>query len=269
MSIVPGKATARRLVYHAMRFSGATALQRVRRVHQGRGEATILVFHTLSDVHPHDGITMSSRQFRAVLSLLSDRYEVLSMKELLVRLHSQPFSGKEVVITFDDGYLDNYELAAPALAELHLPACFYLTAGFIGTDRQFPWDTMRGRRTVMMTWGQARELQRMGFEIGCHTWNHPDLGIESIASAPRELNDAKAKLEDEIGTPVLHFAYPFGGVANIRPDWVDAIRGSGFASNAGCHGGKVRLGSDPFHLARVGCHQRTVTDVRIEIDSPW
>jgi peptidoglycan/xylan/chitin deacetylase (PgdA/CDA1 family) len=202
--------------------------------------------------------------------MLREHYDVITLTELVARLHSgEPLTGREVAITFDDGYLDNYEFAAPVLSDLGLPACFYLTAGFIGSDRQFPWDAQQGRRTVMMSWHQAREMHRMGFEIGCHTWNHPDLGTEPIASASREVGDARAKLQDEIGAPVVHFAYPFGGAHNIRPDWIDAIRDAGFVSNGSCHGGQVHSGDDPLMLARVGCHQRTVTDVRIEIDTPW
>jgi peptidoglycan/xylan/chitin deacetylase (PgdA/CDA1 family) len=239
-------------------------------VRAGRGWATILVFHTLSDEHPHDGITMSPALFRDIVTTLRRDYEVLAFSALVERVRSGGgFTGREVAITFDDGYLDNYEHAAPILAELALPACFYLTAGFIGNDRQFPWDAAKGRRTVMMSWDHAREMHRMGFEIGCHTWNHPDLGTEPVTSAPRELRDARAKLEDEIGAPVLHFAYPFGGLTNITPAWVDAIREAGFASNVRCHGGQVHGGDDPFWIARVGCHQRTATDVRIEIDAPW
>jgi hypothetical protein len=264
------KSTARRGLYRTLRASGALALQRRQRVRTGRGWATILVFHTLSDIHRHDGITMSPRLFGDIVRELHRDYEVISLTSLVNRVQDgTPLTGREVVITFDDGYLDNYEAAAPVLSELALPACFYLTAGFIGNTRQFPWDAEKGRRTVMMSWDHAREMHRMGFEIGCHTWNHPDLGTEPITSAPRELHDARARLEDEIGGRVLHFAYPFGGAGNIRPEWIAAIRDAGFASNVSCHGGLVRSGDDPFRLARVGCHQRTVSDVRIEIDVPW
>ena len=264
------KSVARRGAYLALRGSGALGLQRARRVRAGQGWATILVFHTLSLTYPHDGITMSPKLFGDIARMLRDSYDVISLTDLVARIRSGTgFSGREVVITFDDGYLDNYQFAAPVLRELSLPACFYLTAGFIGTDRQFPWDTARDRRTVMMSWDQAREMHRMGFEIGCHTWNHPDLGTEPIASATRELGDARAKLEDETGARVTHFAYPFGGAGNIRAEWVDAIRDAGFESNGSCHGGQVHAGDDPLMLARVGCHQRTVTDVRIEIDTPW
>lgn len=264
------KSVARRSVYLGMRASGALAWRRARRVRSGRGWATILVFHTLSTTYPHDGITMSPSLFGDIARMLRERYDVISLDALVRRVGAGVgLTGREVVITFDDGYLDNYEFAAPVLAELGLPACFYLTAGFIGTDRQFRWDTDKGRRTVMMSWDHAREMHGLGFEIGCHTWNHPDLGTEPITSATRELVDARAKLEDEIGARVVHFAYPFGGPHNIRREWVAAIGDAGFVSNGSCHGGQVHAGDDPLMLARVGCHQRTITDVRIEIDAPW
>ena len=213
---------------------------------------------------------MSPDLFADIMRMLRMNYTVIPLTDLVGRLaQGSPFTGREVAITFDDGYLDNYEFAAPVLSDLGMPACFYLTAGFIGTERQFPWDTAKGRRTVMMTWDNARELQRLGFEIGCHTWSHPDLGTEPIESVPRELHDARAKIEDELGARIEHFAYPFGGLRNIRTEWVEAIREAGFASNARCHGGQVVAGDDPFWMAREGCHQRSATDVRIILDDPW
>lgn len=264
------KALARRAVYHAMRGSGALTMRRARRVAAGRGWATVLVFHSVNDAWPHDGLNMRTPLFRAICELLRRDYSVLSTADLVRRLSGgAPLSGREVVITFDDGYLDNYEAAAPILAELGLPAMFYLTAGYVGTDRQFWWDAEKGQRTRMMTWGQARELADMGFEIGCHTWSHADLGTEPIASARRELHDAKRKIEDEVGRAVEHFAYPYGGPANISDEWRAAAREAGLATTFACHGGYITGRVDAYHLPRLGCHQRSITDLRIELDAAW
>ena len=264
------KAVVRRAVYHGLERAGLVSARRARRVATGRGWATILVFHTLSKTYPHDGITMSPSLFGDIARMLKTSYTVMSLNELLAGVRERrAFTGREVVITFDDGYLDNYEFAVPVLSELGLPATFYLTAGFIGTSLQFPWDTRKGRTTVMMDWTHAREMHALGFDIGCHTWSHPDLGKEPITSAPRELHDARARIADELGAPVTNFAYPFGGPGNIRPEWIEAIRAEGFASNVHCHGGQVVPGDDPFWIAREGCHQRTTTDVRIVADDPW
>jgi hypothetical protein len=253
-----------------MRGAGLVALRRLQRVADDRGWATVLVFHTLSDRYPHDGITMSPGLFGDIVRALRDRYTVISLTDLHGRIaNRRPLTGREVVVTFDDGYLDNYVYAAPLLADLGLPATFYLTAGFVGTNRQFAWDAAKGRTTQMMTWDHAREMHRMGFEIGCHTWSHPDLGTEPVSSAPRELGDARARIEQELGAAVSHFAFPFGGQKNIRSEWIEAIRDVGFATNVSCHGGHVDLESDVHLMPRVGCHQRTITDVRIEVDRPW
>lgn len=213
---------------------------------------------------------MSPELFGDIVRMLRAQYTVLSLNQLLAAVREKrPFTGREVVITFDDGYLDNFEFAVPILSDLGLPATFYITAGYVGTKKQFPWDTSKGRTTVMMEWHHVREMYALGFDIGCHTWSHPDLGKEPISSATRELDDARARLQDEIGAPVSNFAYPFGGPGNIRPEWIDAIRARGFASNVHCHGGQVFPGDDPYWIAREGCHQRTVTDVRIITDDPW
>jgi peptidoglycan/xylan/chitin deacetylase (PgdA/CDA1 family) len=257
-------------VYQALRRTGTLAVRRARRVRAGDGWATVLVFHSVNDAWPHDGLNMRTPLFRDLCLTLSRDYQVLATSALMERLaEGRPLTGREVVITFDDGYLDNYEAAAPILSDLGLPAIFYLTAGFVGTDRQFPWDAERRRRTRMMTWGQARELSDMGFELGCHTWSHPDLGTEPISSAGRELGDAKRLIEDETGGEVTHFAYPFGGRANIRDEWREAARDAGLTTTFSCHGGYVTGREDAYHLPRLGCHQRTVTDVRIELDAAW
>lgn len=264
------KGIIRRGIYHGLRRSGAVAVRRAHRLSAGRGWATILVFHTLSKQYAHDGITMAPDLFREIAHMLRDSYTVISLSDLIGRVLSRrPFTGREVVITFDDGYLDNYEFAVPTLVDLGLPACFYLTAGFINTRRQFPWDAAKGRTTRMMTWSQAREVHSLDFEIGCHTWSHADLGKEPISSASRELHDARKRIEDELGARIAHFAYPFGGLQNIRPEWVEAVRNAGFESNVRCHGGQVIAGDDPFWIAREGCNQRTTTDVRIIVDDPW
>jgi peptidoglycan/xylan/chitin deacetylase (PgdA/CDA1 family) len=84
--------------------------------------------------------------------------------------------GGTLSITFDDGYRDNYEVAAPILKRLDLPATFFVTTGFIGTRRVAPWDQNLVRQPGWMDWDQVRSLASQGFEIGCHTDTHIDMG---------------------------------------------------------------------------------------------
>lgn len=265
------KALLRLIAYHSLWRGGALALRRRRLRRAGRGSAAVIVFHRVSSTQPESGMSITPRRFESILAMLRAHYDVISASELVRRLTSrQAFTGREVVITFDDGYADNVERAAPLLARYGLPACFFLTAGYVGTSRSFPWDESRGLASRMMTWEQARALASQGFEIGCHTTTHPDLGREPVASARVELRDARALIRREVGAAVDHFAYPFGGRENITPDWLDAIRSAGFASSFCGFGGLVTAADDVFWIPRIGAaHQRTLTDLRIDIDDAW
>jgi peptidoglycan/xylan/chitin deacetylase (PgdA/CDA1 family) len=262
---------ARRAAYRALQVSGYLAYHRARRVSSGGGWATILVFHRVTDQAPEDAITLAPARFASMLRVLRRAYRVISATELVSALrHRRPFSGREVVISFDDGYLDNYDTAAPLLRDQGLPAVFFLTAGYVGTAQRFPWDVEKGIDGPLMSWSQAAELVRHGFEVGCHTWSHADLGREPIASWNRELLDARRFMEDRLGAAVPHFAYPFGGRQHIRPEWVEAARRAGFSSLFCGFGGAVTIQDDPYWIPRLGAgHHRSPSELRIDLDQAW
>ena len=79
-------------------------------------------------------------------------------------------------------------------------------------------DFMELTRRAVMNWDQVRELARSGVvEIGAHTMTHPALARLSDAEACREIAESKATLEERTGTPVRHFAYPYGDAAVAGP----------------------------------------------------
>src|SRR5260370_29103494 len=82
-----------------------------------------------------------------------------------------------VCITFDDGCETDLIAAAPVLREFGFHATFYLTAGFLGTP---------GYLSTI----QVRQLDSLGFEIGCHSMTHPYLSDLSDAELGREIVDA-------------------------------------------------------------------------------
>ena len=73
--------------------------------------------------------------------------------------------GGSLSITFDDGYLDNYEIAAPILREVGLSATFFVTTNFIGSEFVPFWDSDLPQQPGWMSWKQVRELADHGFEI--------------------------------------------------------------------------------------------------------
>jgi peptidoglycan/xylan/chitin deacetylase (PgdA/CDA1 family) len=71
----------------------------------------------------------------------------------------------------------------------------------------------------MMSWDQVREMQEGGIEVGAHTISHPILTRIPPEQVRAEVQGSKARIEEELGQPVLGFAYPNGKSA----DWNNEI----------------------------------------------
>ena len=102
-----------------------------------------------------------------------------------------------VCITFDDGCETDLIAAAPVLRAMGLQATFFLTSGFLGTPGYLNAD-------------QVRELDSLGFEIGCHSKTHPYLSDLADAELIREVVDAKLEIEQILGHDIKHFSCPGG-----------------------------------------------------------
>jgi peptidoglycan/xylan/chitin deacetylase (PgdA/CDA1 family) len=132
---------------------------------------------------------------------------------------------KNVVITFDDGYLDNYSHALPILREYGFCATIFLVADFVG--KMNVWDT--SWPVQLMGWSQVKEMAECGISFQSHTRTHPDLQTLDDGAVMNELLDSRHKLEDTLGFPVRHLAYPYGrfdqrvihlaGMAGYQSGW--------------------------------------------------
>ena len=107
-----------------------------------------------------------------------------------------------VAITFDDGCETDLLAAAPILERAGLNATFFVTAGRIGSHG-------------FLSIPQLRELNRRGFEIGCHSMTHAYLSDLDEQGQHREIAEAKTQLEQMIGCSVDHFSCP-GGRFDVR-----------------------------------------------------
>jgi peptidoglycan/xylan/chitin deacetylase (PgdA/CDA1 family) len=146
-----------------------------------------------------------------------------------------------VAITFDDGYESDLTLAAPALEEVGFRATFYLVTGFLG-------------QTGYLSPRQARELSERGFEVGCHSMTHRYLTELDPAELRHEMVEAKQKLQEILGRPVLHFSCP-GGRWNCRV--AEAAKEAGYESVATSRIGTNTTSSGRFRLARMAVHRGT------------
>jgi peptidoglycan/xylan/chitin deacetylase (PgdA/CDA1 family) len=100
-----------------------------------------------------------------------------------------------------------------------------------------------------LTWNEARTLADAGIEFGAHTKTHPILpNVEDTATLQEEIAGSKARIEQELGRPVIHFCYPNG-------DWNDAteavVKRSGFATTVTTAAGLNPPNADRFRLKRL------------------
>ena len=101
-----------------------------------------------------------------------------------------------VTLCFDDGYSSVYEVAFPLLKQYHYPATVFVIPSVLG-------------QKGYLTLNQLRILSNNGWEIGSHTWSHPNLTEISLEEVEKELKKSKEWLLDK-GFKVYSFAYPYG-----------------------------------------------------------
>jgi len=213
--------------------------------------AVVVTFHRVNNSNAGDELTCNVDLFEKYCRFFSNCFRVIPMRDLLKKIEDGIPLNRDLVITFDDGYRDNYELAAPILRSLSLPATFFLTSQFIGTDVVPWWDGKRGIRHPWMKWDEVRWLHAEGFEIGAHTRTHANLAEICGPEAREEILGSRRDLEEKICAPVDLFAYPYGKENDISEDSKVIIKTAGFRCCCSCFGGVNTAGTDPYNLRRI------------------
>ncbi len=173
----------------------------------------VLLYHRVVPKPPKDdpyGNFVSVASFESQLRWLRDHgYRTVPLPALETVFSGAQAAGlprRPLAITFDDGYVDNYEHAWPLLKRYGFQATVFVVTDAIGRGSNFD-DAYP--RSPMLTAHQIREMSRDGITLGSHTCSHPaslmDLGEIDLA---RELALSRESLEGLLGAPVTLFAYP-------------------------------------------------------------
>lgn len=149
-------------------------------------------------------LTPEALEFQ-MLALGERGWRFVSMDQYLAGLNGGETGQKLAVITFDDGWVDNYQWALPVLQRLKLPATFFIVSGAMNG---VPPERRMDR-------GMLLELLAAGMTIGTHSRTHPNLAGIDEADAWEELRGSREDLEDLLGVKVDVLAYP-GGRFNDR-----------------------------------------------------
>jgi peptidoglycan/xylan/chitin deacetylase (PgdA/CDA1 family) len=103
-----------------------------------------------------------------------------------------------------------------------------------------------------LSWDEAREMARHGIEFGAHTRSHPILSrLSSRAEVAAEVVGSRERVEEELGSPVLHFCYPNGMAEDFTTETVAVVRDAGFVTAVTAQSGLNATGADWFRLRRI------------------
>ena len=197
----------------------------------------ILMYHhvELSDHDEADKVNpeVFDRQMSAIKEF---GYKTLSMEEYMaLRLAGKKVPRKDIVITFDDGYEDNYTQAFPILKKYGHTATIFLHVEKIGTPGY-------------LTWEEIKEMQQHGIFFGSHSLTHPHLPSFSEKEQRWELSESKRILEEKLGHSIEFVAYPAGAFNEATKR---AAKDAGYKAGLTTNRGYVLDNSDFFELKRV------------------
>jgi peptidoglycan/xylan/chitin deacetylase (PgdA/CDA1 family) len=119
-------------------------------------------------------------------------------------------SGNRAVVTFDDGYADNFTNAYPILRSLDVPATVFVITGDVGS-RNVVWDESGDHNpSDILDWAAIQTLQDSGWEIGSHANEHIHLSRYTRAQQEKTIRISIDAIEGNTGKRPMSFAYPYG-----------------------------------------------------------
>ena len=252
-SSLRSKRCVKKIVQGVAEGTGFQAIAR-RAIHP-RYPLRFLLYHSISDTW-EDDLSVPVEIFKDQMAFLADHYHVISLQEACRQIASGgPFSERTAVITFDDGYKDNFHRAYPILEKFRLPATIFLLIGGIGTEKRWPPDAGDPQGPLdheLLDWEEVRQMQRGGFvTFGNHTMSHALFSDLSPQQAREEISASKRRLEEELGEGSYAFTYPFGTALEVTDPVKRLVRESGFYCACTAMIGGNGKGSDLFALRRT------------------
>jgi len=212
----------------------------------------VLMYHSIGPARLNPYV-VSTNRFNLDMKYLKDnKFTTLSTDELYdFMVKNKPVPKKSVLITFDDGYEDNYTNAFPILKKYKFKATIFVITGYVDNAKQF------------LTSAQLKEMQENGIDIESHTNLHEKLGIYNYASQLKTLEISKEYLENTLHKTVKYIAYPFG---SYNLDTLRAVNASGYKMAFTINGRWANTSNGILSLNRVfisGFHRSNSFQTRV------
>lgn len=217
----------------------------------------ILMYHKIGKPPENSKLKklwVDSTSFRAQMRFLSEKgYKSITFQDMAQKRTNGKIPDKPVILTFDDGYRNNYTEAFPILKEYGFRGVLFLVCETLGKKNLWH-DPASEDFQEMLADEEIREMQKAGWEIGSHTLSHKNLGNlwrrgrgEEVR---REIKESREILKNRFGEAPIAFSYPYGEGAD-EPEIQNLAKESGYAFACGIHQGKACMEREPFALRRI------------------
>ena len=172
----------------------------------------ILMYHRIGQCpRGGDKNMVSPEKFELQLQFLEDQsYQTLTLGEWYrLEQAGEEIPARSVILTFDDGYRDNWEVAMPLLLRYGFKGTVFMVSDLLGKSNA--WEVNAHRQGVeMMKPEHLKEWADAGLEVGSHGVVHQRVAGLAAAEMRKEAELSKATLEEVIGRSVDFFCYPHG-----------------------------------------------------------
>jgi peptidoglycan/xylan/chitin deacetylase (PgdA/CDA1 family) len=184
------------------------------------------------------GLTVDPTAFEAQMAYLAGHgYHTITFSDLADRYdRGKPLLDNPVIVTFDDGWAEQYTTVYPILRRYGLIATFFPPTNWINGSG------------LTLNWTQIEEMSQAGMEFGSHTLNHHILPDQTPDEVRRQLAQSKAILEQHTHRPVVALAYPIGAWS---PAVAALVPRAGYRVAVGIFAGVEQRAADRFALHRV------------------
>jgi peptidoglycan/xylan/chitin deacetylase (PgdA/CDA1 family) len=169
-------------------------------------------------------------------ALAAHGFHPISQLQLFDALfHDAPLPSKPVLLTVDDGYVDDVKTILPILQAHHFVATFYIITG-------------RFHEPGFLNVGEVRRLDAAGMDVGAHTRTHVPLAALPAGEVEEQVAGSRRDLERALGHPVQWFAYPFG---SFDASVVAELRRAGFVLAVTTSAGTSESALAPLEMPRI------------------
>lgn len=219
-----------------------------------RVRVPILYYHRVDkNIAASKGI--SPEHFAAQMEYLRRKnYQSVTLDDLAAYfLSGHPLPARPLILTFDDGYLDNFTYAYPILKRFGFTATFFLVSAYIGQRSE--WEGCTEEDVVpLMSRENIHALMVEGFHFGGHTRTHPKLVDLAEEEARSEIVKGKEELENLLQRSVRSFAYPFG---DFDERVMAFVQEAGFVAARTVHTDNTHTREDLLKLRCVKINEQT------------